>query len=62
MEKFNIKNIKLNTKKVFYIEICKTPGGSPIILTLLVVKGRKKGPNLTIPVRILPTWRSSMRT
>ena len=48
MEKFNIKNIKLNTKKVFYIEICKTPGGSPIILTLLVVKGRKKGPTLVV--------------
>ena len=48
MEKINIKNIKINTKEVFYVEICKTPGGSPIILTLLVVKGNKKGPILVV--------------
>ena len=42
------KNIKINTKEVFYVEICKTPGGSPIILTLLVVKGNKKGPILVV--------------
>ena len=48
MKKINIKNIKINTKEVFYVEICKTPGGSPIILTLLVVKGNKKGPILVV--------------
>ena len=48
MKNINIKKIQKNTKKVFFIEISKTPGGSPINLTLLVVKGNKNGPILVV--------------
>ena len=45
---FQINKLAENTKKVFIEEICLTPGGSPINLTLLVVKGKNSGPTLVV--------------
>ena len=48
MKILNINKIKINTKDVFTQQISKTAGGSPINLTLLVIKGKKKGPVLVV--------------
>ena len=48
MGSFQINKLAENTKKVFIEEICQTPGGSPINLTILVVKGKNLGPTLVV--------------